>query len=60
MSGEEDRERLRLCNNLESTAGQGDSDLLCLGDALDVILPGLGEEDPERLRVGVVTAFIWG
>lgn len=49
VSGEEDRERLCLCNNPESIVGQGDADLLCLGGVLDVTLLGLGEEEPERL-----------
>lgn len=60
VSGEEDRERLCLCNNPESTVGQGDADLLCLGGVLDVTLLGLGEEEPERLWVGDVIAFILG
>lgn len=49
VSGEEDRERLCLCNNPESIVGQGDADLLCLGGVLDVTLLGLGEEEPEQL-----------
>lgn len=47
VSGEEDLERLCLCNNLDSILEQGDSDLLCLGGVLEVTLLGLGEEEPE-------------
>lgn len=60
VSGEDDLEWLCLCNNLDSTLEQGDSDLLCLGDVLEIILLGLGEEEPERLCVGDVTAFSLG
>lgn len=60
VSGEEDLEWLCLCNNLDSTLEQGDSDLLCLGGVLEIILLGLGEEEPVRLCVGDVTAFSLG
>lgn len=60
VSGEEDLERLCLCNSLGSTLEQGDSDLLCLGGVLEIALLGLGEEEPERLCVGDVTAFSLG
>lgn len=60
VSGEEDLERLCLSNNLASTLEQGDSDLLCLGGVLDVTLLGLGEEEPEWLRTGDMTAFTLG
>lgn len=60
VSGEEDLEWLCLCNNLDSTLEQGDSDPLCLGGILDVTLLGLGEEEPEWLWIGDVTAFTLG
>lgn len=60
VSGEEDLERLCLCNNLDSTLEQGDNDLLCLGAILHVTLLGLGEEEPEWLWVGDVIAFTLG
>lgn len=60
VSGEEDLEWLCLCNNLDSTLEQGDSDLLCLGGILDVTLLGLGEEEPEWLWTGDVIPFTLG
>ncbi|EGW13826.1 hypothetical protein I79_022431 [Cricetulus griseus] len=60
VSGEEDLERLCLGNNPESTLEQGDTDLLCLGGVPDVTLEGLGEEEPEWLRLGDITVFILG
>lgn len=60
VSGEEDLEWLCLCNNLDSTLEQGDSDLLCLGGVLDVTLLGLGEEEPDWLWIGDVFAFTLG
>lgn len=60
VSGEEDLEWLCLCNNIDSTLERGDSDLSCLGGVLDVTLPGLGEDEPERLWIGDFTAFILG
>lgn len=60
VSGDGDLERLFLCNNLDSTLEHGDSDLLCLGGVLDVTLLGLGEEKPERLWTGDMTAFTLG
>lgn len=60
VSGEEDLEWLCLCNNLDSVLEHGDTDLLCLGGVLDVILLGLGEEKPEWLWTGDVTAFTLG
>lgn len=63
MSGEEDLE-LRLClgNNLDSTLEQGDVDLLRLGGVLDIILPGLGEEEPEWLLClgDIAFTLVWG
>lgn len=49
ISGEEDLEWLCLGKNPDSTLEQGDTDLLCLGDVLEVTLLGLGEEEPEWL-----------
>lgn len=60
VSGEEDLEWLCLGNNLDSTLEQGDSDLLCPGGVLEVTLLGLGEDEPEWLRLSEVTAFILG
>lgn len=59
-SGEEDLEWLCLGNSPDSTLEQGDTDLLCLGGVLDVTLLGLGEEEPEWLRLGDSIAFIVG
>lgn len=60
VSGEEDLEWLCLGNNLDSTLVQGDTDLLCLGGVLEVILLGLGDEEPEWLLCPGDIAFILG